>query len=338
MPLYNALVPTRYSAPLISYLQESDSTLLTQLEAMTGLDSALLCAPDGVMTIEEFDLLMQVLKQITGRTDLSFELGLRITLASHGALGKAMSSCRTVGEVISLGTRFTRLMSPCIALRYRPVARGFELICQPAAGMSTLALHAFFEIHIVSLHRLLHSLLDNRLIAFETWIPMQRPAHVSRYGSLARMTAHFGVGDLPEVRTFIPADLAAAPLAVDATATRSEISELQQLQKSFTPARHWRSWVELILRECENCQPSQTELAEMLNVSAHTLARHLRHEGCSFRQLSSEIRHERALTMLRQGNYPIEKIASRLGYEHVSNFSHAFHKIAGLAPSRYNLP
>lgn len=332
MPLYQPIIPTRYAQPLIALLSGMDASLLLGLREDTGIDAARLCSPDAELTMAEFDVLMQALHRRTGRSDLGFELGNGITLASHGLLGAAMARCRTVGEVLSLGARFTRLMSPSFTLRYRADADAHTLVWQPAAGMSSFTLHAFYEIHIVSLYRLLESLAGPRLPPFETRLPIPRPPHAARYDSLPKLKVQFAAAELPAVRTRIPASLAALPMAWGAEGDSPSLEDLQRLQASFPPARQWRSWVELMLRECEGCQPTQAELAELLNVSAHTLARRLREEGCGFRELAGEIRHQRALAMLREGRYTVEQAAARLGYAHVSNFSHAFSRAEGESP------
>jgi AraC-like DNA-binding protein len=332
MPLYQALIPTRYSQPFIQMLTRSDGKLLEQIRSDTGLDMEQLCSPDSTLTIEEFDALFISLRRHTDRTDLGFELGDSITFASHGLLSNAAANCRTIGEVLGLGARFTRLMSPSFTLVYRTERNHCELVWRPATGMSTFTLHAFYEIHVVSLYRLLEELMGNQLPVFDSWLPMPEPAHAKRFSRLPKLRVHFSAADLPEVRTTIPDAVASFSFRLEDTNASPTLDELQNLQRSFTQTRQWRTWVELMLRECENCQPTQAELADLINVSAHTLARRLRDEGCSFRELSGNIRHQRALEMLSQGRYSIEQIAARLGYEQVSNFSHAFTKIEGVSP------
>ncbi|MBN3786360.1 AraC family transcriptional regulator [Burkholderia sp. Ac-20353] len=332
MPLYQAFIPTRYSQPLIQLLARSEEKFVEQIQSDTGLNLEQLCSPDSILTIDEFDTLFLALHRLTGRTDLGFELGESITLASHGLLGHAAAHCRTIGEVLSLGVRFARLMSPSFTLVYRTGKNHGELIWRPAAGMSTFTLHAFYEIHVVSLYRLLEALMGSRLPVFDGWLPIPKPPHARRFSRLPKLRVHFSAGDLPEVRTTIPDAVSLFPLRLEDTNTLPSLDELQNMQRSFTQTRQWRTWVELMLRECENCQPTQAELADLINVSAHTLARRLREEGCSFRELSGTIRHQRALEMLSQGRYSIEQIAGRLGYEQVSNFSHAFSKIEGISP------
>ena len=62
-----------------------------------------------------------------------------------------------------MAARHARLLTPSLSLHYRREGRSGELLCRPAAGMSSDMLQAFYEIHVVSLHRLLQERLGSRL-------------------------------------------------------------------------------------------------------------------------------------------------------------------------------
>lgn len=335
MPLYQPLVPTRYARLLLSYLLRSDEHRLQDVLRGSGMELSRITLSDAALSFAEFDALICALHRHTGRTDIGFELGLGMSADTHGVLGEAMKNSRTAGDVLALAARFNRLMSSGFTLKYRPHELGFELVWQPATGMSSFTLHAFYEIHVVSLYRVLDELLGDRLTPFESWLPMAEPAHHARYGSLPRLRAHFVSADLPEVRTLIPHALASAPLHPGHAMATPALGELQRMQNAFVEADDWRAWVELMLQESENCQPTQAELAEMLNVSVHTLSRRLEKEGTGFRQLSLRIRNHKACALLRHTTLSIEQIACRLGYDHAANLTHAFRRANGMSPRDY---
>lgn len=335
MSIYQGIIPTRYTAPLLDYLRESGDVTLQSILQEQGLDIAWLHSSETVLTIEEFDRLLAILLKHTGRTDLGFEVGMRITLDTHGALGQAMAQCKNPSEVLRLASRFSKLMSSSFTLSFKLVSDHYELVWRPASGMSRLTLQCFYEIHTVSLYTLLQRLLGNRLPAYDSWIPMQRPAHGFRYKALSKLRVHFETSPLPEVRSVIPFELAHAPFFVQDSDPAPALHELYTLQQKFAKRGYWADWVRMMLREAESHQPSQAELAALMNISAHTLARHLRGEGFSFRDLANTIRHQRACQMIREGRFAFELIAQRLGYEHLSNFSHAFTKQEGMSPRAY---
>ncbi|TAJ50715.1 MAG: AraC family transcriptional regulator [Nevskiaceae bacterium] len=334
MPLYEPYVPTRYTAPLLDYLREGQPAWLDAALGEAGVEASLLSDPEAQLGFAQFDRLLSALGRLSGRRDLGFELGLRITRDTHGPLGQALGRCANVDELLQLASRYSRLMSPSFSLLYRPRAQDAELLWRPAAGMSADTLRAFYEVHVVSLYRLLHDLLGSRLPAYECWLPMARPAHADRYRELRQLRLHFVESPLPEVRTLLKRELLALPLALTGDEGIGG-AELAQLQSGVSKARRWSDWVRLMLREADAHQPTQAELAALLNMSAHSLARRLSTERCSYRQLAAEVRHQRACALLREGRLGIAQIAHRLGYGELSNFSHAFRKQQGLGPKAY---
>jgi len=337
MALYESVVPARYTTPLIHLLHEQDATASDAVLAAAGLDSQQLRDPDFLLGFAQFDALFAGLARLTGRDDLGFDLGLALDRASHGALGLALSRCTSVGDMLLLIARHSRLMTPSFVLEFRRGADAGELLWRPASGMSAAMLHAFYDIHVVSLYRVLADLLGDRLMHYEAELPMARPRHAGRYRALPRIRVSFAPQPLPEVRTRFPAALLDLPLAVstDEAAAAPDAAALVELSHRFGPSDGWSDWLRLMLREADGVQPTQAELARLLNVSAHTLARYLAKEGNSFRQIAVSVRHQRACGLLRSSTLSLAAISERLGYGDSSNFIHAFRRVEGIAPASY---
>lgn len=336
MPLYEPTVPARYTLPLFQFLRAEQPAWLDGALAASGIDETMLSEQDAALDLAQFDTLLGEMSRHTGRSDLAFELGRRIRLDMHGPLSQAIVRCATVDEMMRLSSRYFRLITPSFSMHYRRHADHGELIWRPAAGMSGAALRAFEEIHVVSLCMQLRQMLGERLPPFDSYFSMPTPPHVALYKGLRPLRAHFETGSpLPEVRTVLGSELLDLPLAVADGAAPHGNRELDRLQGRFGKARAWSAWVRLMLREAEHCQPTMAQLAELLNMSSDTLARKLAREGCDYRVLSNEIRHQRACEMLAESESSIAHIAWRLGYTDTGNFSHAFRKQGGATPSAY---
>lgn len=337
MSLYQPVVPARYTQRLMQLVQDQDPVAIATLLAHAGVDVASLDDPEFPLDFSRFSALFTGLRELSGRSDLGFRLGQAIGGDAHGPLGLALHRCATVGELLQMAARHARLLTPSLSLHYRREGRSGELLCRPAAGMSSDMLQAFYEIHVVSLHRLLQERLGSRLPPYRCWIPMPRPQHAARYRELGRLQVQFAARPLPEVRTLF--DAALLDLSLDADEQRAgaapAAAELQALQLGLDRSHQYCDWVRLMLREAEGHQPSQVQLAKLLNVSAHTLARHLRQEGQGFRQIAGDVRHQRAGSLLRGSTLSVDQIAQRLGYRDLSNFIHAFRRREGLSPARY---
>jgi AraC-like DNA-binding protein len=73
-------------------------------------------------------------------------------------------------------------------------------------------------------------------------------------------------------------------------------------------------------------------VADELHIDPRTLRRRLVSEGTSFRALLDEVRRKLAIELLEQ-DIPVEQIAKQLGYAETANFTHAFKRWEGVAPS-----
>ena len=92
-----------------------------------------------------------------------------------------------------------------------------------------------------------------------------------------------------------------------------------------------------MLYEAQTIQPTVKQLASLLNMSSRTLARRLYEEGINFRELSTRIRHERAIEMLSSESVPVplHQIAYQLGYSDSTAFMRSFRRASGMTPLQY---
>ena len=88
----------------------------------------------------------------------------------------------------------------------------------------------------------------------------------------------------------------------------------------------------MMLREAEDSRPTLEQLARFVNISPRTLARYLDAENTSFRDLSLQVRTERARRLLADGDLSVTQIAYRLGYTDVASFVRSFRAQTGRTP------
>ncbi|OYU79081.1 MAG: AraC family transcriptional regulator, partial [Burkholderiales bacterium PBB5] len=69
--------------------------------------------------------------------------------------------------------------------------------------------------------------------------------------------------------------------------------------------------------------PTLAALAQALRLSTATLRRRLEDEGASWGGLKDEVRRDRALQLLAEGELPVADIAARLGFNDASKFNRA---------------
>lgn len=82
----------------------------------------------------------------------------------------------------------------------------------------------------------------------------------------------------------------------------------------------------------EGDYPSQSEVADQLNMSSRTLQRRLKAEGTSLSVLSERSRLQYAVTLLADFELPLSEISLRLGFSEQPAFSAAFRSWTGRTP------
>jgi AraC-like DNA-binding protein len=99
--------------------------------------------------------------------------------------------------------------------------------------------------------------------------------------------------------------------------------------------RRWGEWCRMMLREAEDSRPTLDQLAGFVNISPRTLARYLEAENISFRDLSLEVRTERARQLLADRMTSVTQVAYRLGYSDVASFVRSFKTQTGRTPTSF---
>ncbi len=335
MPAYNPTVPVRYTAVLCDCI-ESFGADRCALLAAAGLPVDLFDYPDTSMTLTELTALLEDVQRVTGREDLGFEVGRRIDVDVHGALGQTLQRCTTIDHALRVGSRFGSLVTPSFVIDYRRGADHAEVVYRPVAAMTPELMRFMFECHAGGFHNLLTTLMGRHLRAYDMFFSIQRPPHADRYREMAPARVHFAAASLPELRIVFDSTQLDAPIGTAApklvalweNRCKSLVDHAQQEQP-------WGEWVSLMLTEAEDCQPTLDQLAALLNMGPRTLSRHLRREHQGFRALSNRVRYERACRLLRESRSPVSQIAYRLGYVGVSAFSDAFRRASGQSPRAY---
>jgi len=91
----------------------------------------------------------------------------------------------------------------------------------------------------------------------------------------------------------------------------------------------------LILEHLGSGNSDSAQIARALNVSASTLKRRLKQEGCTYRRLRDDVVRQVSQKALSESQAPISEIASRVGYSDLSAFDRAFARITGMSPREY---
>jgi AraC-like DNA-binding protein len=319
-------IPSRYIAQLVDYLE---LTGVARADLLRAARIRTLDDPRGQLTVRQTEALIDAAERLSGRQDLGFELGKLVKLTSHDILGYALLTSGTLAQVFRLLSNYQRLIEPFFTLRVHRRPGSVDLVYTPAVAVSHRSMRSFQEAIAVSNHFEIFALLQGRLPPYDIHFSIEPPPHAARYRELAPARIHFGDA-MPGLRLTLDAGLLDVPLAMaNPRAMRAAEERCKSLLRGTQANRRWSDWCRMMLREAEDCQPTLDQLAGFVNLSSRTMSRYLDAEGASFRDLSLQVRTERARTMLAEGESSVTQIAYRLGYTDVASFARCFRRRTG---------
>jgi AraC-like DNA-binding protein len=247
-------------------------------------------------------------------------------------LGFAFLTSPTFGHFVRLAVSYQRLIQPFFSLSLERRDGRVDLVYLPAAPMQHRSMRILEEAIAVTNHVGFVAMLGDKLPSYDVWMSIERPAHAGRYRELSPARVHFADA-VPGLRISLDAALLEAPLAMaNRRAMQAAEQRCKALLRQTQARRSWSEWCRMMLRESGDSRPTLDQLAGFVNISPRTLARYLESEDTSFRDLSLEVRTERARELLAEGQLSVTQIAYRLGYTDVASFVRSFRRQTGRTP------
>ncbi len=328
-------VPVRYFALLLGALsvQGVDTSRLLQI---AHIEAGRFERSDGMLLPSEVEAFLTAAYHVTGRTDLGFEMGRLIKLNSHDQLGYGMLSCRDLDHLLRLTSRYYHFIIELFSMRYRRWTDHGEVVFSPVVAMPLRAMRFLIEVIGVSVQNQLKMLLGPEGTAVDIHMGMPAPAHQARYLELLPARFHFDERAMPSIRLVIGAGLLELPLPMASPQVVEQIEErLDSLKRRPAPHGGWGEYITMLLRETQGQQVTLEDIARRMNISARTIDRNLKKENLQFRELSQQVRFERASALLAQPGATVSAVAEQLGFSDAANFARAFKRHAGVAPSDF---
>jgi AraC-like DNA-binding protein len=259
-------------------------------------------------------------------------LGTTTRAREFGLVGYTLAYSPTVGAALQRLTRYDRILSDTLVV---------ELEAQDAVTWVRVAvepaLHAFrpaVDFRLAALLAVCREIAAAPIVPLAVQLPYRRPADVRAYERFYGAPLAFGA--LTTAFLLRNADLARPVIASDATLTgyldRLAEHSLAALGGEATLRARVRRvlWVELSAGV-----PSLAGVGRLVGLSPRTLQRRLRAEGTTLTAVLTQLRHDLAGPLLRDGRLAVAEVAFLLGYEDPSAFHRAFRRWSGLSPRAF---
>lgn len=297
----------------------------------TGIDAAVLPDPEAEITAgQELRLVENLVAELGDVPALGLEAGSRYHASTHGLMGFAILSSRTIREALQVGIRYFRLSFSFADLYLEDVPEGLRLWLDDSE--TPLSVRDFMmERDVAAIGTVESDLLGAFLPAQEFRMSGPDRPYVERFVEVTGNIPRFGA---ERTEILVGADLLDLPLP-QANQHTAELCERQcadLLQRRMARRGTAGRVRELLVRR--SSVTDQENVARELSTSVRTLRRQLAEEGTSFRELSAEVSCLLAEELLASG-MPVEDVAHRLGYATASSLTHAYRRWRGTTPGAY---
>lgn len=328
-----ASIPTNYTR-LIAQELGMHSRDLPQLLHGTSLNAdSLLDERTRLSGVEQIQILDNALA-ISGDPALGLRLGRRLTPAVHGPMGYlACSSPNLLAAMQAFHTFLpTRLSFARLQLQQNAeclsIGCHFQVPMRPAVSrcLADTCAMAFFACAEFIVGRPAHE----ALVQFEH----ADPGADADYAHFIPGRVQFGCA---QMRLRLPMSLCQIPnasanhqsVALAQQQCEALLAELQQHPQTV------KRQIETMLLSHPTGMLSEDAAASALFMSKRTLARRLKAEGVSFRQVRDDVLARQASHYLLDNRISVDAIATLLGYHDSANFRRAFKRWFGLSPDQY---
>lgn len=314
--------------PLLNFLQ------------LHGIDTKDILSHIGIRKIEFIDpaftiTLEQELKivekaiNLINRPQASLELATHYHLHNFSALGLALRSCATLGDIFEFIRRYPRLQwGICETLGEQ---HGNNIVFTLLAGDNHVE-RFLLERDMACVKTLFSEALNDEMQLIEVCFSHTAPDNCEAYNDFFNCPVLF---NKPTSKlTFASSELARKVPSADPLSR--ELYEAQCARISAEIDDPFR-YTYLIRDQLSRLTPipNQETLSILLDIETRTLQRLLKKEGETYSNILKEVRFKRASDRLLFSRLNTEQIAQELGFNDAVAFSHAFKLWTGLAPRQW---
>jgi AraC-like DNA-binding protein len=323
----NAVIVRRFST-IVEIVKESGFEIAPILGSI-GLPGNLFSKLDTVISFADLDRLLTACAEATGRSDIGFRIGVKLTAPLLGLSGLVAMNQPTVREAWNTISHSFRMTGTGSVVRVRVedgrVIVGYEVV---ATGVTRLA-----------------ELADGGAAAFvslmrgfcgPTWRAREarlfrRPVDLAAYRRFFDCPISYGAphGEIEFDEADLDLTVRGHNLVVRDTLAPLLDRALDEAKEKFESGL-----LGIMASQLARGKLNFETVASSVGISSRSLRRRLNDRGLSYAALADRLKFDHAKNLLSSGR-PIADVADTLGYSDTASFVRAFKQWAGLPPGAW---
>ena len=299
------------------------------LLAEAGFDLKDLDGPDTRCPLANTGRLWEMALEATGDPAFGVKLARQFKHTTFHALGYGLTASCTLKEAFERVQRFSHVVSDAVGYRFVKRGREYHFYIEPQTEVAPESIDALVGMYI----RMCRGLVGRQYSPLAIELRRARPARLEDFERQWRAPIRFAaehnrlVFDAESIERLLDSGNPELARLSDAVCTRY----LARIERSNIGARVRK----VLMQRLATSEPSQEEVAEVLNMSARTLQRKLSDSHTTFKDILDETRHALALEYLSAPQHSVAEITHLLGFSRSSSFTRAFRRWTGLSPSSW---
>lgn len=326
-------IPSNYSRLIARELDMTTRQLPVLLRG-TGLDVEQFLSEDGLLTPAQQVRILRNALLLSGQPAFGLRLGKRLTPATHGAMGFAASSSPDLLSALRAIQTFLPTRASVIQLHLRQVEEHLECRLDFQVPLDADLQRCLADTMIKVLLEFGEFIVGRPLYEAEICFTHPAPEYHAIYSEYLSGRIRFGCNQLT---LKLPMTLCQEP---NASANHENYRlALQQCEAMLAQLQTQKPSYQTRLKKMMLSRPpgtlSEEEAAATLFMNKRTLARKLKQEHSSFRQVRDDILSQQAASYLCDSKLSVEAIAALMNYHDSANFRRAFKRWFGHPPEQY---
>jgi AraC-like DNA-binding protein len=238
-----------------------------------------------------------------------------------------MSASSTLKEAFERAQRYCHIVSDAVDYEFYLSGCEYHFVISTSAELGDAPIDAVVGLYL----RMCRSLIGREYSPLRVEFRRSRPVKIDDFLRLLRAPLLF---DQPQTRLIFDRDSIERPLdgGNPELARHNDAIALQylsQIDRQNIQARVR----EVLTQGLARGEPSQEDIAEMLNMSARTLQRKLGEAGTTYKEILDDTRRALALAYLSVPRHSVSEVTYLLGFSAGSCFTRAFRRWTGQSPS-----
>jgi len=287
---------------------------------------------DGKLSFQDLITVAQNTFDMIEEPAIGLIVGAKLNAACHGLLGMVLMSSPTVKAMLEAYIRYAEVSAQFLTASLKTTSKYYVLEIEDLP-LEPQIRNSLFELIFSTGQCVFEQAIGKQLTEVIFKFAHPEPEYVDKYREILHSTSQFSCD---RYQVCIPIAVGNLPsLFADESLLRSIRLMCEDHLKEHQPLVYLVDCIKKLLYKNPGYIWTNEDIANALNMSPRTLARKLKNESTTYKEIREETQKETAARYLIRENISVERVGYLMGYTDSSNFRRSFKRWFGVTPTEY---